>query len=205
MNYHKLMIFYQNVQKNKTLTDIILEMRKANIDVIFIQEPPRFLWRHIPSHTNPEGDPVYGASLHPNWTLFACYNNNPNNIPRVITYINQQCKKLCFTLRNNIIDHCDINVVSFHNGQNLNFIINVYSDDQQQALQTLHDAPPSLNNSLLMTGDFNIKNNNWDPSFPHHLQHTDELLIIADSLGLDLSSPTHQVLTRYAVMTWQNG
>jgi len=144
MNYHKLTIFFQNVQKNKTLTDIILEMRKANTNVIFIQEPPRFLRRYIPSHTNPEGNPVYGVSLHPNWTLFACYNNNPNNIPRVITYINQQCKKLWFTLRNDIIDHYNINVVLFHNGQNLNFIIDVYSDDQQQALQALCDALPLL-------------------------------------------------------------
>ena len=198
MNYHELTIFSHNVRKNKTLTDIILETKKANTDVIFIQEPPRFLWRHIPSHTNPEGNPVYEAPLHPNWTLFACYNNNPNDISRVITYINQRCKKLWFTLWNNIIDHHDINVVSFHNGQNLNFIINIYSDHQQQALQALHDAPPSFNNSLLMTGDFNIRDNDWDPSFPHHSQHTDKLLIIADSLGLDLSSPTHQVPTRYA-------
>jgi len=89
-------------------------------------------------------------------------------------------------------------VVLFHNSQNLNFIINVYSDDQQQALQALCNTLPSLNNSLLMTKDFNIRDNDWDPSFPHHSQYTDELLIIADSLGLDLSSPTHQVPTRYA-------
>jgi len=66
MNYHELMTFSQNVQKNKTLTDIILETRKANTDFIFIQEPPRFLRKHIPSHINPEGDPVYRAPLHPN-------------------------------------------------------------------------------------------------------------------------------------------
>jgi len=35
MNYHELMIFSQNVWKNKTLTDIILEIRKVN--KVFIQ------------------------------------------------------------------------------------------------------------------------------------------------------------------------
>ena len=49
-----------------------------------------------------------------------------------------------------------------------------------------------------MTGDFNIQNSLWDPSFPHHSSISDDLLIIADSFNLDLSIPTNQVLTRYS-------
>jgi len=67
---HNLKIFSQNVRKNKVLTDIILETQKNSADVIFIQEPPRFLIRHILSHSNPIEDPLYGTPSHPEWTLF---------------------------------------------------------------------------------------------------------------------------------------
>jgi len=36
-----LKIFSQNVRKNKTLTNIILENNKNIMDIILIQEPPK--------------------------------------------------------------------------------------------------------------------------------------------------------------------
>ena len=68
MNKYNLVIFSQNVRKNKSLTDTILETQKNNVDIIFIQEPPRYLIKCIPSHTNPKGDPLFGTSNHPDWT-----------------------------------------------------------------------------------------------------------------------------------------
>jgi len=65
-----LTIFSQNIRKNKILTNIILENNKNIADIIFIQEPPRFLIQYIPSHTNSLGDPLYNASNYPRWTLF---------------------------------------------------------------------------------------------------------------------------------------
>ena len=38
-----------------------------------------------------------------------------------------------------------------------------------------------------MIGDFNIRDNNWDPSYPYHLLYTDTLQEVADSFGLELS------------------
>jgi len=40
------------------------------------------------------------------------------------------------------------------------FIINVCSNDQQNALKYLKDIEVNLSNILIMIGDFNIKNNN---------------------------------------------
>ena len=57
-----LKIFSQNIRKNKILTDIILETQKNSADIILIQEPPRSLIWHIPSHSNPIGDLLYGTS-----------------------------------------------------------------------------------------------------------------------------------------------
>jgi len=67
MNPRKLKIFSQNVRKNKILTDIILETNKTSFDIIFLQEPLRYLRHYEPSHSNPKGDPIYGAPLHPEW------------------------------------------------------------------------------------------------------------------------------------------
>jgi len=62
---HNLKIFYQNIRKNKVLTNIILETQKNSADIIFIQEPPRFLIQYIPSHTNPMGDLLYSTHNYP--------------------------------------------------------------------------------------------------------------------------------------------
>jgi len=39
-----------------------------------------------------------------------------------------------FALHLDIINYCDINVLSFHNEQNVNVMINVYSNNNQTAL-----------------------------------------------------------------------
>ena len=86
-----------------------------------------------------------------------------------------------------IINYHDINVLSFHNEQDINFMINVYSNSNQTALQFLSQNIVNLNNTIIMTGDFNIRDNNWDPNFHYHSIYTDNLFILADSLELELS------------------
>jgi len=134
---HNLKIFSQNVRKNKTLMDIILETQKNILDIILIQELSWSLLRRIPSHTNSEGDLYYGTLNHPDWSLFIQNNGSIKNYPRVATYINRHISRMRFSLRKDLINYRDINVINFHNGQNVNFIINVYSDSNQTALQVL--------------------------------------------------------------------
>jgi len=59
-----LQLFSQNVQKNKTLTNIILENQKA-FDILFIQEPPWLFTCTILSSSSEKGDKVIGAPNHP--------------------------------------------------------------------------------------------------------------------------------------------
>jgi len=48
-----------------------------------------------------------------------------------------------------LINHQDINVLVFHNDQDINFIINVYSDNNQMAIQALcHDLAKQLSHYL---------------------------------------------------------
>jgi len=77
------------------------------------------------------------------------------------------------------------------------FIINVYSDNQQSALKYLKDTKMNLNNVLIMTGDFNIRDNSRDLLYLHHSTHADTLREIADSLNLELSSSINQISTQY--------
>jgi len=49
-----------------------------------------------------------------------------------------------------------------------------------------------------MTRNFNIKDSDWDPNYHHYSIHTKDLLTIADSLGLELSSFSNLRPMRYA-------
>ena len=49
-----------------------------------------------------------------------------------------------------------------------------------------------------MTGDFNIYNSLWDPSYIHHSFISDNLFVIANSFNLSLSYSTDHIPTRYS-------
>jgi len=76
--------------------------------------------------------------------------------------------------------------------------MNIYSDTFHSALKYLKDTEVSINNLLIMTGDFNIRDSLWDSSFPYHSSISDDLIIIVDSFNLELLIPTNFVPTRYS-------
>jgi len=103
-----------------------------------------------------------------------------------------------FTLRLDIVNHRDVNILAFHSGQYINYVINIYSDDNQSALYFLNQNIINLNNTVVITGNFNIRDNDWDPNYPYHFVYTKDLLTLAESLGLDLSPPINPGPTRFA-------
>ena len=54
--------------------------------------------------------------------------------------------------------------------------MNIYSDEQQSALKYLKNIEVNLNNVCIMTGDFNIRDNDWNLLYPHHFVHTNTLM-----------------------------
>ena len=84
------------------------------------------------------------------------------------------------------------------------FIINIYLDLFHSALKYLKDIEVNIDNVLVMTEDFNIRNSLWDTSFPHHSSISDNLLIITDSFNLALLSPTNLCPTRYSDMVGES-
>jgi len=147
---------------------------------------------------NCDGEPFMGSCHHPNWIMFARTPSNSIDFPRVITYINIQLSSLRFLLHKDIFNHRDVNLISFTNNNVRHHILNVYSDSSHLALKYLKDTEVNINNVLLMTGNFNIRDSLWDPSFPFHSSISDDLIMIADSFDLALSSPTNPSPTRFS-------
>jgi len=191
-----LKIFSQNIQKNNFIINTILEVNQ-DFDIIFIQEPLWTTIRNIPSTTNAKDTSLIGVPNHPNWLTFIRNPCSTNDLLRVISYINTQLSSFRFSLHKNIINHQDILLVFFFNNNTIFWVINVYSDSSHSTLKYLKDVEVNISNLLIMTGDFNIRDSIWDPSYPHHSSSSDDLMIIADSFNLELLFPTNHVSTRY--------
>ena len=190
-------IFSQNVHKNNFIINIILKTQ-SSFNIIFIQKPSWFFIHAIPSLKNKKGKELIEVPNYPNWMIFSRNSSQINSSPRVITYINIRLSSLYFSLLKNIFNHRDISCVSFFNCSLVYFLINVYSDSSQSALKYLKNTEVNIGNTLIMTGDFNIRDNIWNLNFPHHSIHSNILFEVTDSLHLELSRPTKQVLTRYS-------
>ena len=182
--------------KTNSLLILFLENCK-DYDILFIQKHSWSILQCISYASSEEGEEIIGAPNHLSQTLFTQNSNNKNKHLRVLTYINVRLTRLCFSLRKDIINHKDINLISFFNNGSICFLINIYSDDYQSTLKYFKDTEVNLNNILIITGDFNIRDNEWDASFPYHSNYTNFLKKIANSFNLELSTPVNQVSTRY--------
>ena len=145
-----------------------------------------------------------GTCYHPNWISFARLPSNGNNPPRVISYVNIHLKPFRFLFRKDLFDHRDINLISFICNDTLHYILNIYSDSSHSALKYLKDTEVSISQVLLMIGDFNIRDNLWDPLFPHHSSISDDLMMIVDLFDLALSSPINSGPTRFSDMVGES-
>jgi len=192
-----LKVFLQNVWKNNFLINTVLKVN-YNFDIIFIQEPLWMTLKTIPSSENSEGIPLLDVPGHSNWFTFTREPCSSNDSPRVLAYINIRLSSLHFSLQKDIFNHRDILLISFFNNNSVFWILNVYSDCLHSALKYLKNTEMNISDLLIMTGDFYIRNNIWNPSFPHHSVISDDLMTIADLFNLELSFPTNHIPTRYS-------
>ena len=168
------------MQKNNLIVNKILETQYYS-DIIFIQ---KLLWvtiHSIPSSKSEEGEALVGIPNHSNWLTFSRNFSSANDLPRVVTYVNIRLSSFCFSLCKDIYNHRDISLISFFNNNNIFFLINMYSDSSQLALKYLKDTEANISNILVMTGNFNIRDNLWDPYYPHHSIYSNLLFDIIDS------------------------
>ena len=103
-----------------------------------------------------------------------------------------------FSLRKDIFNHKDICCFFFFNNGDIFFIINIYSNSYQSTLKYLKSTEADIWNILIIAGNFNIRDNDWDPLYPFHSIHSDTLLEIVDFFDLNLSSLVQQISTWYS-------
>jgi len=176
---------------------MILEAH-SDFDIIFIQEPSWLFICSIPCYDNHKGNPLMGIVNHPNWLTFTREPVSSNNSPRVAIFVNIRLLSLRFSLCKDVINHRDILLLLFLNNGDSFWIMNVYSDSSHSAIKYLKDTELNIRNLLIMTGNFNICDSLWDPSYSFHSSISDNLFAIADSFNLFLSFPTEQVPTRFS-------
>jgi len=174
-----------------------LEINKE-FNILFIQELPWLFIYNILSSFSKEGDKVVGTPNHPNWLTFLRPSSGIDNHLRVILYINICLSHLHFSLQKDIFNHRDICCFSFFNNSDIFFMINIYSDDCQSASKYFKNTEANLYNILIMASNFNIRDSNWDMSYPFYLVYSDILFNIADSFDLSLLSPVQQIPTQYS-------
>ena len=151
-----LKIFLQNICKNSLIVNTLLELL-VHFDIILIQELPWSKICKIPSTSSCKGEPLMGSSHHSNWISFTRIPSDDKDFPRVIAYINIHLSSLCFLLYKDIINHRNISLISFFNNNVCYYILNIYSDSSHTALKYLKDTEVNIDNVVLMTGDFNIR------------------------------------------------
>ena len=76
--------------------------------------------------------------------------------------------------------------------------MNIYSNAFHSILKYLKDTEVNIDNLIIITGNFNIRNSLWDPIFPHHFSISNDLFIIMDLFNLDLLILTNPIPTRYS-------
>ena len=149
-------ILLQNIHKNLLIVHSLLETQN-HFNIILIQEPLWSEFHKVPCSSDSKGEPLIRTIHHPNWIMFGRSSLDRDDLLRVISYVNIRLSPLCFLLRKDIINHRDINLISFFNNNTCFFIMNVYSDSSHTALKYLKDTEVNIGNTLLMTGDFNIR------------------------------------------------
>jgi hypothetical protein len=150
-------IYSQNVHKNTKWTQHLLETLKDTVDIIMIQEPPRYHVKNIPSGDNKEGTPEHDTCHHAAWSKIYFHTN-------VSVYINQSVLK---THNLFLLPPFDNNIIAFTlqlSGSNdRHHFINCYNDNDQPTLERLlsfierEDLP-----NLTLMGDFNLHSPEWD-------------------------------------------
>ena len=116
---------------------------------------------------------------------------------RVMCFIHSRLSRLRFALRRDIIDHRDIQLLSFFNRGKCQFLMNVYLDDLHTAVDFLTREALNIPNLLYIGGDFNIRDTEWNPSILSYPAADQSLRDPADSYSLVHSLAALSVLTYY--------
>jgi hypothetical protein len=135
-----LQIYCQNVGQKHNWTINLLEQMKSWFDILFLQE---LLWatvRYIASLTEKDGVLVKGPPIHPDWTSLYPKGFNPaEDRPCVLAYVNCAICSIKPKLHSNIMNHCNVMIVTVRGHLGPLHLMNTYSDENGSAIRYIKD------------------------------------------------------------------
>jgi hypothetical protein len=134
----EICVLSQNVNRNGLHVNMLLETQKDSYDIIFVQEPPWKVIHKTVSVTNPHGDDDIGAPKHPDW-LYMVQPMVGGDTPHIMAYVHNCLACLRPALRHDIINHCNILILSLHPAGDTVNLMNVYSDDHNYTICRLYE------------------------------------------------------------------
>ena len=176
-------ILCQNVNRSFAHVDILLECNKDMFDIVFLQEPP---WKRLcaaPSTRSREGEDVVGAPNHPEW-LVIVWPLEADDLPCVMAYMSKCLASYQPALRHDIVDHCDILLLSLFTGHEPMHLLNVYSDAQHTTITWLSRNVARLLAVAYMAGNFNSHSAVWDEHVTWQYGDVNTLIEMAQLMGL---------------------
>jgi hypothetical protein len=155
-------LFNQNVHKNHKWTDHLLETLSDSTDIIFLQEPPRYQVKDLPSGLSKDGEAEFDTCHHPRWSKVFLHHN-------VSVYVNLS---LLSSYDFFLLPEIDANIIVFvlqlrATGERFHFI-NVYVDPMRDTLSKLLSFLDRFDSTnLFLAGDFNLHSPQWDVNVLH--------------------------------------
>ncbi|KAF5345666.1 hypothetical protein D9756_011572 [Leucocoprinus leucothites] len=94
-----------------------------------------------------------------------------------------------------LIDHCNVLVLSLFSRREPLNLMNVYSDDMHMATNLLSKEVDALPTFIYIGGNFNYHSSVWDLSVDHHHTSAISLLETASDLGVEWARPINAANT----------
>jgi hypothetical protein len=185
-----LRIYCQNVGHKHNWTINLLEQMKSHFDILFLQEPPWATVRYTASLTEKDRVPVKGPPIHPDWiSLHPKGFDLAKDRPRVLAYINHAIHLIKPKLCSDIVNHCDVMIVTVRGHLGPLHLMNTYSDENGSAIQYIEDNLEVFPDLVYMGGDFNCPSSHWDATNLHKHPMATRLIECTTSLNMERVAP----------------
>jgi hypothetical protein len=135
-----LQIYCQNVGWKHVWTINLLEQMKSWFDILFLQEPPWATVRYTVSLTEKGGVPVKGPPIYPDWiSLYPKGFDLAEDRLHVLAYVNHAICSIKPKLCSDIVNHCDVMIVTARGHLGPLHLMNMYSDENGSAIRYIED------------------------------------------------------------------
>ena len=184
-----------NVHKSRVSLETILQTANE-YDLIFIQEPPRYWIKNLPSPAHPEGEEYLDTCHHPDWLTIYKQRN-------AATFVHKRLLDYYAFISNSPLFDEDPNIVYLGlmekaDNENTLHFLNVYNDNGTDTLHKVINGLLDHPHFAIVAGDFNLHSVEWDPQCRQESPLAQGLLDATADNGL-------QLLNDAGVPTWKQG